>query len=480
MARLQLAVEAKKIKLQELINQKINPYPYFFDKKNSVADCLTKLHQKVKTAGRIKSFRKHGKVVFLDLKDFESSIQVMLWQNNLSDKFNLLKSIDAGDFLGVSGLVEKTKTGEITIIADNFELLGKSLRPIPTNWNKAEDKEARFRQRYLDILINEKTKKIIHQRFLIIKEVRRFLEDQLNFIEVDTPILQVLYGGTNAKPFTTHMNALNTDFYLRIAPELYLKRLLVAGYERIFELARNFRNEGLDQTHQPEFTMIEWYQAYADYFTMMETAEKLIKHLHQKFNNSDELLVNDQKINLSQNWPKLTFLESLKKYENIDENISQAEIDLILTKNKIKITGEKTKFKCLFSIFDHLITKKLITPVWIIDYPKEISPLAKQHRNNPNLVERYELYIGGKEIADGWSEITDALQQRTRFENEQKNQRAGDTETQPMDEDFLEALEYGLPPTGGIGMGMDRLVMLLTNTWSIREVIAFPTLKKIN
>lgn len=481
MSRLQLAIDAKKQKLKALIDSKINPYPYSYDKKQTIQEALNSLGKFVQTAGRIKTFRKHGRVIFLDLMDFETNIQVMFLKNNFSqEEFDSLKLVDAGDFLGVSGKVDKTKTGEITILAEKFQLLSKSIRPIPTDWNKAQDKEARFRRRYLDILINEKTKKVIHKRFQITKEVRRFLEDKYNFTEVETPILQILYGGTNAKPFTTHMHALDSNLYLRIAPELYLKRLVVAGYEKIFEIGRNFRNEGIDQTHQPEFTAIEWYHAYADYNVMMDVAEEMIKHIHNKINGKVDLVVDKHTVDLQKKWPRLSFLDALKKYENIDENITKEKIDKILIENKIKISGEKSKYKSLFAIFDHLVTKKLIDPIWIIDYPKEISPLSKQHRSNPKLVERFELYIGGKEIADGWSEIIDSTQQRNRFENEQKNMRAGDDEAQPTDEDFLKALEYGLPPLGGIGMGIDRLVMLLTNTWSIKEVIAFPTLKKLN
>jgi lysyl-tRNA synthetase class 2 len=481
MSRLQLAINAKKQKLAKIIDLGTNPYPYSYEKKQTIKECLNSLGKIVQTAGRIKTFRKHGRVIFLDLMDFETNIQVMFLKDCFTEEeFNLLKLIDASDFLGVSGKVAKTKTDEITILAEKFQLLGKSIRPIPTDWNKAQDKEARFRRRYLDILINKNAKNIINKRFQITREVRRFLEDEYQFTEVETPVLQTLYGGTNAKPFTTHMNALDSDLYLRVAPELYLKRLLIAGYERIFEIAHNFRNEGIDQVHQPEFTMIEWYHAYADYNIMMDVAEKMIKSIHRKVNGESKLEVEDHQIDLTKSWPRLSFLDALKKYENITEDISETEIDKILIENKIKVTGEKSKYKSLFAIFDHLITKKLVDPIWIIDYPKEISPLAKEHRSNPKLVERFELYIGGKEIADGWSEITDSVQQRDRFENEQKNMRAGDDEAQPTDEDFLEALEYGLPPLGGIGMGIDRLVMLLTNTWSIREVIAFPTLKKRN
>jgi len=310
--------------------------------------------------------------------------------------------------------------------------------------------------------------------------VRRFLQDEYNFIEVETPILQPLYGGTNATPFTTHMNALDTDFYLRLAPELYLKRLVVGGYERIFEIARNFRNEGIDQTHQPEFTMIEWYHAYADYDVMMNTAEALIKHLVQKLNGSTMLQVYDQEVDLGGKWERITMVEALAKYADIQfEDLSDEEIQTKMRQNNIELIGEYTRGKAMFSLFDKLVTGHLIAPTWVRDYPRDVSPLAKKHRDNDKLAERFECYIGGKELADGWSEITDSIDQRNIFAGEQKRMRAGDAEAHPMDEDYLEAMEYGMPPLGGIGMGIDRLVMFLTNTWSIKEVIAFPTLRPI-
>lgn len=485
MSRIEQTIDAKKQKRQELERLGINVYPYHFDKQLTIAQALAALDNKqtIQTAGRVMAYRAHGKVIFLDLQDQTGKIQVMLHQGRVGETiFTWLALVDPGDFLGVRGEVEKTRTGEITIIAESAEFLGKAFRPLPSSFNAAVDKEARFRQRYLDMLIDPFVAARLTKRWQIERELRRFMEDQLDYTEVETPILQVLYGGTNARPFKTHMNSLDADFYLRIAPELYLKRLIVGGMERIFEVARNFRNEGLDQTHLPEFTMIEWYRAYGDYYTMMNEIEQLIKHLQRTINQTNDLAVDKTVIeNFASDdrpWPKLTMSEALEKYTQLTvEKLSDEELQQLLTKYNLRLIGEFTRGKAIFSLFDHLVTKQLITPTWIIDYPKDVSPLAKTHRHHSDLVERYELYIGGNEIADGWSETTDPVEQRARFENEQKRMRAGDEEAQPMDEDFLTAIEYGLPPLGGVGMGIDRLVMLLTNTWSIKEVIAFPTLK---
>lgn len=480
MSRIDDTIQAKKEKRQSLENMGVTIHPYFYNKTHTVAEALASDGKSVKTAGRIMSIRAHGQVVFLDLQDTTGKIQVLLHAKNLGEKFSQLAFIDAGDFLGVEGEVAPTRTGEITITASDFEFHGKALRPLPSAWNASDDKEVRFRKRYLDLLVNPQTKKILDARWLILREVRRFLQDEYNFIEVETPILQPLYGGTNATPFTTHMNALDTDFYLRLAPELYLKRLVVGGYERIFEIARNFRNEGIDQTHQPEFTMIEWYHAYADYDVMMNTAEALIKHLVQKLNGSTMLQVYDQEVDLGGKWERITMVEALAKYADIQfEEMSDEQIQTKMRQHNIELIGEYTRGKAMFSLFDKLVTGHLIAPTWVKDYPRDVSPLAKKHRNNDKLAERFECYIGGKELADGWSEITDSIDQRNIFAGEQKRMRAGDAEAHPMDEDYLEAMEYGMPPLGGIGMGIDRLVMFLTNTWSIKEVIAFPTLRPI-
>lgn len=482
MSRMDETIQAKKEKRAQLEGLGINVHPHFFDKQNTIAEVREMMDQEVTTAGRIMSVRAHGKVIFADLQDSTTNIQVMVRQGEITENsFDWLKNLtDRGDYLGVTGTVITTRTGEITILAKEITLLSKALRPIPTAFNAADSKEVRFRKRYLDMLINPETKRVLDARWLIEKEIRRFLQDSHDFVEVETPILQPLYGGTNATPFTTHMDALDSDFYLRIAPELYLKRLIVGGYDRVFEIARNFRNEGIDQTHQPEFTMIEWYESYADYTRIMNVAEALVKHLAHKLYGNYEIIVGEKTIDIGGKWPRVRMDEALKQHANIDfESLSDAEVKALMAEHKIELKSEYTRGKALFELFDELVTPHLIAPIWIVDYPRDISPLSKQHRSNPEFAERFEAYIGGKELADGWSEIVDAVDQRKIWENEQTNMRHGDTQAHPLDEDFLEAMEHGMPPLGGIGMGIDRLVMFLTNTWSIKEVIAFPTLRPL-
>jgi lysyl-tRNA synthetase, class II len=483
MSRIDETIQAKTEKRTQLESLGMSVYPHVFDKKQTINEARSMMDQEVQTAGRIMSIRAHGKVVFLDLQDSTGNIQVMVRESEVSkENFEWLKTlVDRGDFLGVKGKVTTTKTEEVTILTSEYTLLSKALRPIPTTWNAADNKETRFRKRYVDMLINPDTRRVLDARWLITREVRRFLQDKYQFIEVETPILQPLYGGTNATPFTTHMNSLDSDFYLRIAPELYLKRLIVGGYDKVFEIARNFRNEGIDQTHQPEFTMIEWYETYADYHRMMNVAEELVKHLVNQLYGNYQIQVGEKSIDISGNWPRVRMDEALKQHAHIDfQSLADQEILELLDKHHIALKSEFTRGKALFELFDVLVTPHLIEPTWIVDYPRDISPLAKEHRTQPEYAERFEAYIGGKELADGWSEIVDPIDQRKIWENEQNNMRHGDKDAHPLDEDFLEAMEHGMPPLGGIGLGIDRLVMFLTNTWSIKEVIAFPTLKPLN
>ncbi len=480
MSRLDDAIGAKVKKRQNLEKKGVKVHPYSFEKKHAIKKARQLDEGSViKTAGRIMSKRPHGKVVFLDLKDSTSEIQIMIREGEIpNEQLDLLGDIDPGDFLGITGKLMKTRTGELTVLAQEITILGKALRPLPSEWNVAEDKDVRFRQRYIDMLINDDVKQVLDTRWMVEKIIRRYLQDEFNFVEVETPVLQPLYGGTNARPFTTHMRALDVDLYLRIAPELYLKRLIVGGYERIFEIARNFRNEGIDQTHQPEFTMIEWYHAYADYQQMMDVAEGLFKRLVAAVSEDGEIMVGESKINVSGDWPRVRMIDALKKYATLDfNNLTDDEIKQTLKDNSIEFPAKYSRGKAMFELFDKLVAPKLIQPTWIIDYPRDVSPLSKVHRLDSDYCERFEAYVAGKELADGWSEVVDPIDQRQLFENEQMHMRGGDEEAHPLDEEFLEAMEYGMPPLGGIGIGIDRLVMFLTNTWSIREVIPFPTLK---
>ena len=473
-------IKIRKDKLNKLQQLGVNISPPLYNRTHFITD-TKKIGLKVDVAGRIRAYRSHGKLTFFDLQDETDQIQVLATQNDLGDgQYQIVKLLDIGDFVGVKGEVFKTKAGEITIKASHITFLSKALHPLPDTWYGLKDKEERFRKRYVDLILNPKAKELLDKRWKTLQAIREFLWAK-GFKEVETPILQNLYGGTNARPFTTHINALDINMYLRIAPELYLKRLIVGGYEKIFEIARNFRNEGMDQTHQPEFTMIEFYQAYADYHAMMDTTEELIKHLAQKVNGSLKLTIGQHQVDLSGKWRRITIDQALKEYAGIDwQTVTDDQIKQILKKHDFQVPGVYTRDKALFVIYDHLVTPHLIEPTWVIDYPQDVSPLAKSHRSKPGRVERFEGYIGGKEICDGWSEIVNPIEQRQRFENEQKNLKAGDDEAQPLDEDFLEALSHGCPPLGGIGIGIDRLVMFLTNTWSIREVIAFPLMRPKN
>lgn len=475
MSRLEQVKQARADKLAKLVELGVNVSPPVYHPTHHVSDA--DFDTEVRLAGRIMGYRRQGKITFFNLMDSTGKIQVFASHGELGDAYKVIKLLDIGDFVGVEGTVFKTQTGELTIRVQTLTFLGKSLEPLPDTWYGLKDKEDRYRARYLDLLLNPAAKKLLDARWAVEKAIREFMWSE-KYQEVETPILQNLYGGTNARPFTTHLNALDTDMYLRVAPELYLKRLIVGGYERIFEIARNFRNEGMDQTHQPEFTMMEFYESYADYQRIMDVTEELMKSVAQKVNGNLKLKVEDHDIDLSGRWRRITVDEALLEYAGINwDTIKDEEIKAKLTENKFKVPGVYSRNKALFALFDHLVTPQLIQPTWVIDYPVEVSPLSKAHRSRKGRVERFEGYIGGKEICDGWSEIVSAVEQRDRFENEQKNMKAGDDEAQPLDEEFLAALSYGCPPLGGIGIGIDRLVMFLTNTWSIREVIAFPLLR---
>jgi len=465
-------------KLDALKKSGCDPYPTTVERDNRIAQAKVKLGETVKITGRIMAIRGHGKIYFIDIQDESGKLQGVFKSDAIkSSSYARLEYIDIGDFLAVHGKVEKTQAGELSVFVEDFQVISKSLRPMPDQWYGFKDVEERYRKRYLDMLLNPSVKQTLDARFGMEKAIRTFLWGQ-GYIEVETPILQSLYGGTNAKPFTTHMNALDSEFYLRVAPELYLKRLIVGGYERVFEIARNFRNEGIDLSHQPEFTMMEFYEAYADYHRIMDLTEDLIKYAAQAVNNDYNLTVLDTVIDISGKWRRITVDDALIEYAGIHwDTITDEEVTKKLREHSITVNGEYSKSKALFALYDHLVTPQLIAPTWVIDYPREVSPLSHSHRSKPGRVERFEGYVGGKEICDGWSEIISGIEQRERFDTEQRNMRAGDVEAQPLDEEFIEALEYGCPPLGGIGIGIDRLCMLLTNTWAIREVIAFPTLR---
>jgi lysyl-tRNA synthetase class 2 len=466
-------------KLEKLKKLGINPYPSKIGLSGElvkVSQALDSLGKKVLVAGRIWSLRKHGGIIFADLKDDSEKIQLLFQEKKLGNDWEILSLIDTADFLAASGEVIKTSAGEITVDVIDYQLLSKALRVLPDDWYGLKDVEERYRKRYLDLLLNPEVRSRFNIRTQLVRELRRYL-DNLGYQEVETPTFQPLYGGANAKPFKTHLNALDVDMYLRIADELYLKRLVIGGYEKVYEICKDFRNEGMDLSHNPEFTMIEYYEVYADYQKVMDVSEGLFKHLAQAIFGKMELKVGDKVIDISHKWPRVTMVDLIK--EKLGLNVEKDSIGSLSKYCKnigIGLVGGETKGQLIYLIFEHKITDLLIDPTWVIDYPKDVSPLSKDHQKE-GWVERFEGYIGGKEICDGWSELTDPQEQRKRFVSDTKAARRDKEEAQQVDEDFLEAMEYGIPPLGGIGIGIDRLTMFFTNTWSIKEVILFPTMR---
>jgi len=452
-------IKERRQKLNNLINQGLNPYPSKIKKDFSIGEILKDFNKisasdkRISTAGRIMGLRDQGNLIFADIKDESGKMQIVLKKNLLAN-FRLLKqSLDIGDFMAVSGTLIKTKVGEKSVEAKTADVIAKSLRPLPSSWYGLKDIEERFRKKYLDIILNEQAKEKIVFRSEIVRIIRKELQKE-KFIEMETPIFQYLAGGAKARPFITHHNALNIDFYLRIAPELFLKRLLVAGFEKVFEIGKVFRNEGIDRDHNPEFTMLELYWAYQDWEELMKFTEKILKKAvagAKIKNNRAKYFAKNKK------WPKITYIDSFKKYTKIDIN--------------------KIKVKEIDEIFKKEVRPKINEPIFITHYPKSISPLAKSCADNSSLTERFQLIIDGMEIVNGFSELNDPIDQRKRMEEQEKMYRAGDQEASRLDEDFLEALEYGMPPAAGLGIGIDRFIALLTDSDNIKEVIIFPTLR---
>ncbi|MDQ7032593.1 MAG: lysine--tRNA ligase [Desulfonauticus sp.] len=483
-------IQARKEKAQQFLKQGIPIYPNKFRKKHDIKPILeqyqTLSHEELEeldrvfiVAGRIMALRSFGKITFFHIQDHSGKIQVFAQKNILgTEKYNIFKKFDVGDIVGVKGPLFKTKTGELTIKAEDIELVTKSLRPLPEKYHGLKDVELRYRQRYVDLIVNPKVKEIFIKRSKIVRFIRSFL-DERGFLEVETPMMQPIPGGATARPFITHHNALDMQLYLRIAPELYLKRLLVGGFERVYEINRNFRNEGISTQHNPEFTMLEFYMAYADFTILMELTEELFSSLAKAICGSMKIPYGEHEIDLTPPWEKLSFYESLEKIGNL----SPAEYqDYEKAKALVKKLGEKVVEgeklgKIQAKLFDLLVEPKLIQPHFIYHYPTEISPLSRRNEENPDITDRFELFISGREMANAFSELNDPFDQRQRFLEQVKEKEAGDEEAHFMDEDYIRALEYGMPPAGGEGIGIDRLVMLLTNSPSIREVILFPLLR---
>ena len=472
-------------KLKELEEKKINPYPNNYEvthKTRELIENFEKLEKdksKVKTAGRLMLIRMHGKAGFSHIKDDTGMIQIYVKLDFIGEeKLKIFKLLDIGDIIGIEGEIFKTHTDEITIKVDDFTLLSKSLLPLPEKWHGLSDIEARYRQRYLDLIMNDDVKNNFIIRSKAIRFIREFLQEK-GFLEVETPMMQPIYGGAAAEPFMTHHNTLDMDLYMRIAPELYLKRLIVGGFEKIFELNRNFRNEGISAKHNPEFTMMELYQAYADYNDMMDINEDLVCSLINDIKGSLEIEYQEEKLNFKKPWARMTYLEAIKKYTEIDfSNVKdEKEAEELAKKIGVNIKEKKTKWEIIAEVFEEKVERKLIQPTFILDFPKELSPLAKTKPDNPELVERFESFIAGREMSNAFSELNDPEEQKKRFEAQKEKRKAGDGEAHPMDTDYVSALEYGMPPTGGLGIGIDRIIMILIDTGNIRDTILFPLLR---
>jgi len=477
-------------KVRALRDKGISIFPSSFDRQHSILDIRTKYvditHEKsaeqVSTAGRIYIVRNHGKTLFADLGDESGKIQLYIRKNDIgNEQFDLFNQfIERGDIIGVTGHVFRTKLGEITIWVDRFTLLCKAVCSLPEKFHGLTDTEKRYRQRYVDLIVNEESRQTFRIRSRIISLIRRYLDDH-GFLEFETPILQPVYGGANARPFTSYHNFLDQKLFLRIAPELYLKRLVVGGFEKVFEIARNFRNEAVDTDHNPEFSMVEIYWAYRDFEDMMALTEDIISSIVFEVHGKFEISFENFFLNFKKPWKKLSMADAVKEYAGIDIYGHTVEQLRELARQNMLEDWEKAKThrEFLVQFFEELVEEKLIQPTFVYDYPVENSPLAKRHRTKEGFTERFELFINGMEVGNGFSELNDPVDQKARFEDQDEKRRLGDLEAQMIDYDFINALGYGMPPTGGVGIGIDRLVMLLTNNISIKEVILFPSMKKL-
>ncbi len=472
-------------KVEELKSMGIEPYGRFFDKKDNIIDILEHGADEEKTfitAGRIVSYRRMGKNGFAHLKDETGKIQFYVQKNEVGEQeYEIFKNLSVGDFVGIEGHLFTTMTGELTLRAHKYTVLSKNIRPLPEKFHGLTDVEMRYRQRYVDLVMNDNVMNTMRARFEIIRYMRRYLE-QKGFIEVETPMLHPIVGGANAKPFITFHNSLDQEMYLRIAPELYLKRLLVGGFEKVFEINRNFRNEGISIKHNPEFTMMELYQAYADYNTMMDITEDLISSLCMHLHKKHEIEYEGQTVNLAKPWRRVTMQDIVMEKTGYDIEKMQSDEQAVNFAKELGIHLEEnktyTKYGILNLLFEEKVESTIINPTFVTKYPKEISPLSKNLQNSEDWVDRFELFITGREYGNAYSELNDPRDQKERFEDQVNKKNLGDDEACDMDYDYIRALEYGMPPAGGLGIGIDRLCMLLTNSSSIRDVILFPTLKK--
>jgi lysyl-tRNA synthetase class 2 len=473
--------------IEELKREGIDPFGHSFFRTHKIKDLIENnknlqvgecCQGKVSIAGRLMALRTHGKAIFANIEDVSGRIQIYIKSNKIGENaFKLFSKIGIGDILGVSGLIFKTRTGEVTIFVEEFILLCKSVRSLPEKWHGLKDVEIRYRKRYLDLMVNPSVREIFIKRSKVIQSIRNFL-DSKGFLEVETPIMQPIPGGATARPFITHHNALHRDFYLRIAPELYLKRLLVGGLEKVYELSRNFRNEGISTKHNPEFTMLELYEAYGDYHSMMQITEELIVYILKNVLDSLEIEYRGNKIDFTLPWKRISMYKAIEDAVGIRvDKISPKDFSKVVKKFNLNTKSNINRGEIINELFEKYVEPTLIQPTFVIDYPLELSPLSKQNKDNPELVERFELFISSMELVNAFTELNDPEEQKRRFEEQVAKKEAGDMESHFMDKDYVEALEYGMPPAGGLGLGIDRLMMLLTNSDSIKEVILFPQLK---
>lgn len=480
--------------LAELKKRGINPYPYLFNRTDFSQDIVQTFQdnapqKSVALAGRITSIRRMGKASFSHILDAKGKIQIYLKKDDLGDIYESFRLMDIGDIIGVEGYIFRTKMGEVSVHAQKLELLSKSLRPLPVVKEKTDeqgnkvvfdpfaDKELRYRQRYVDLAVNPEIKDVFIRRTKIYQTIRKFFDGR-GYLEVETPILQPIYGGAFARPFITHHNTLDIELYLRIADELYLKRLLVGGFDAVYEFAKDFRNEGMDRAHNPEFTMLELYVAFKDYIWMMELVEKLLGAIAQEIQGTTKVIVENQEIDFKPPFKRLTMFDSIKEHTGKTlRGKKEEELRIIAEDLQVEVGPADGVGTIIDEIFSKLVQPSLIQPTFITDYPVEMSPLAKKHRSEPGLVERFELIVNGQELCNAFSELNDPLDQWSRFEEQMKLRVRGNEEAQVFDEDFLRALEYGMPPAAGLGIGIDRLAMLMTNQHSIRDVILFPQMK---
>ena len=482
-SRLERITSQRLESLNRIREKGIDPYPHCYHPSHAIKEAVALFErgekaENISLAGRIMARRSMGKMIFADIRDSSGKIQLCFRYDILGEEnFRLLDEIDIGDIIGAEGKLFRTKAGEITLEVSQFTILSKSLRPLPEKWHGLVDTEKRYRQRHLDLISNEETRDIFMSRSKIITAIRNFL-DSRGFVEVETPVLQPEAGGAAATPFTTHYQALDNDFYLRIALELHLKRLIVGGFDKVYEIGRAFRNEGISVKHNPEFTLLECYQAYSDYTNMMSLVEEMASYVAREVLGDTKITINGNIINLAPPWQRVYLRDAIKNYCDIDfEDYPDAtSLRSKMEEKGMEVDPNKGRGKLVDELISTFVEPNLIQPTFLIDYPVEMSPLAKTKRGNERLVERFEGFINGMEIANAFTELNDPIDQRERFK-QQMRERVGDEEVEIADEDFLEALEYGMPPTGGLGIGIDRLVMLLTGQSSIREVILFPQLK---